>query len=67
MERLDKIKKYAEFHIKNLTEEIAEYLDEFDSYKYEDIINQLDTDREYWKDILKIIDNKEDLFINFPF
>ena len=68
MEKLNKIKKYAEFHIKNLTEEIEDYLDEFNSRQYEDFINELITDREYWKDILKIINNNDnDLYINFPF
>ena len=67
MEKLDKIKDYANFHIKNLTYEIEDYLDDDYSREYQDVIDELITDREYWLDIIRIICDNENLYIKLPF
>ena len=64
MERLDRIRDYAQQRINELTEELDFNKNFFDT----DYIEGLAIDREYWRDIIKIINNNnEDLFIDLPF
>lgn len=55
---LDEINEYANWHIEHLTESIADYIDDDkEGNKY--IIGDLKEQRECWKDIIRILNNKE--------
>ena len=65
-EREELIKEYAHQEIVNYTETIRDYIDD-DKEKNRDHIGELKEDREHWKDIEKILQNKpkEELYMNW--
>ena len=65
-EQLELIKEYAHQEIVNYTETIRDYIDD-DKEKNKDYIGELKEDREHWKDIEKILQNKpkEELYMNW--
>ena len=65
-EQLELIKEYAHQEIVNYTETIKDYIDD-DKEKNKDYIGELKEDREHWKDIEKILQNKpkEELYMNW--
>ena len=65
-EQLELIKEYAHQEIVNYTETIRDYIDD-DKEGNKDYIGELKEDREHWKDIEKILQNKpkEELYMNW--
>lgn len=65
-EREELIKEYAHQEIVNYTETIRDYIDD-DKEGNKDYIGELKEDREHWKDIEKILQNKkkEELYMNW--
>ena len=65
-EQLELIKEYAHQEIVNYTETIRDYIDD-DKEKNKDYIGELKEDREHWKDIEEILQNKpkEELYMNW--
>lgn len=65
-EQLELIKEYVHQEIVNYTETIRDYIDD-DKEKNKDYIGELKEDREHWKDIEKILQNKpkEELYMNW--
>lgn len=55
---LNDIKNYAQWHIDTLTEDIADYIDD-DKEGNKHIIGELKEEREHWKDIIRITENKK--------
>ncbi len=62
-EEIEEIKKYANWHIEYLTEDILDYIDD-DKERNKYLIGSLKEEREHWKDILRIINN-EKTYIEF--
>ena len=64
--QIDLIKEYAHQEIVNYTETIRDYIDD-DKEGNKDYIGELKEDREHWKDIEKILQNKpkEELYMNW--
>ena len=64
-EEIESIKEYAHQEIVNYTETIRDYIDN-DKEGNKDYIGELKEDREHWKDIEKILQNKpkEELYMN---
>ena len=64
--QLEAIKEYAHQLIVSYTESIRDYIDD-DKEGNKHIIGELKEDREYWKDIEKILQNKpkEQLYMNW--
>lgn len=58
LEKINNLKEYATWHRKHLTETIADYIYD-DKNKNANIIGELKEEREYWRDIIRIIENKE--------
>lgn len=54
---LNRIRNYAQWHIDTITEEIKDYIDD-DRLGNRDIIGQLKEEREHWRDIIKINNEK---------
>ena len=65
-EREELIKEYVHQEIVNYTETIRDYIDD-DKEGNKDYIGELKEDREHWKDIEKILQNKpkEELYMNW--
>ena len=65
-EEIELIKEYAHQEIVNYTETIRDYIDD-DKEGNKDYIGELKEDREHWKDIEKILQNKpkEELYMNW--
>lgn len=65
-EQLELIKEYAHQEIVNYTEAIRDYIDD-DKEENKNHIGELKEDREHWKDIEKILQNKskEELYMNW--
>lgn len=65
-EKLELIKEYAHQEIVHYTEDIKDYIDD-DKEENKDYIGELKEDREHWKDIEKILQNKpkEELYMNW--
>lgn len=65
-EKLEKIKEYAHQEVVSYTETIRDYIDD-DKEENKDYIGQLKEEREHWKDIEKILQNKpkEELYMNW--
>lgn len=65
-EQLETIKEYAYQEIVHYTEDIRDYIDD-DKERNKYIIGKLKEDREHWKDIEKILQNKpkEELYMNW--
>lgn len=64
--QLEAIKEYAHQEIVSYTETIRDYIDD-DKEGNKHIIGELKEDREHWKDIEKILQNKpkEELYMNW--
>ena len=64
--QLETIKVYAHQEIVSYTETIRDYIDD-DKEENKDYIGQLKEEREHWKDIEKILQNKskEELYMNW--
>ena len=64
--RIDLIKEYVHQEIVHYTETIEDYEDD-DKKENKDYIGQLKEEREHWKDIEKILQNKskEELYMNW--
>ena len=65
-EREELIKEYAHQEIVNYTETIRDYIDD-DKKENKHYIEELKEEREHWKDIEKILQNKkkEELYMNW--
>ena len=65
-EQLELIKEYAYQEIVHYTEDIRDYIDD-DKEGNKHIIGELKEEREHWKDIEKILQNKpkEELYMNW--
>ena len=65
-EQLETIKEYTHQEIVHYTEDIRDYIDD-DKEGNKHIIGELKEDREHWKDIEKILQNKpkEELYMNW--
>ena len=65
-EQLELIKEYVHQEIVSYTETIRDYIDD-DKEENKDYIGELKEEREHWKDIEKILQNKpkEELYINW--
>lgn len=65
-EQLEKIKEYVHQEIVSYTETIRDYIDD-DKEGNKHYIGELKEDREHWKDIEKILQNKpeEELYMNW--
>ena len=65
-EQLEAIKEYTHQEIVHYTEDIRDYIDD-DKEGNKQIIGELKEDREHWKDIEKILQNKpkEELYMNW--
>lgn len=65
-EQLDLIKEYAHQEIVSYTESIRDYIDD-DKEGNKDYIGELKEERQHWKDIEKILQNKpkEELYMNW--
>ena len=65
-EQLELIKEYAHQEIQHYTEDIKDYIDD-DKIANADFIDQLTEEREQWKDIERILQNKtkEELYMNW--
>ena len=65
-EKLELIKEYAHQEIVSYTETIRDYIND-DKEENKDYIGQLKEEREHWKDIEKILQNKskEELYMNW--
>lgn len=62
---LNRIRNYAQWHIDTITEEIKDYIDD-DRLGNRDIIGQLKEEREHWRDIIRILEDKTDeLYMEF--
>lgn len=62
---LNRIRNYAQWHIDIITEEIKDYIDD-DRLGNRDIIGQLKEEREHWRDIIRILEDKTDeLYMKF--
>lgn len=60
-----RIRNYAQWHIDTITEEIKDYIDD-DKVGNKHIIGELKEEREHWRDIIRILDNKTDeLYMKF--
>lgn len=54
----EEIKEYAFWHIEKLTESILDYIDDGkERNRY--IIGELKEQREYWRDIIRILNNEK--------
>lgn len=65
-EQLEDIKEYTHQEIVHYSEDIRDYIDD-DKERNKQIIGELKEDREHWKDIEKILQNKpkEELYMNW--
>lgn len=65
-EQLETIKEYTHQEIVHYTEDIRDYIDD-DKEGNKHIIGELKEEREHWKDIEKILQNKpkEELYMNW--
>lgn len=63
---IDRIKNYTYQEVAHITEDIKDYIDD-DKEGNKHIIGELKEEREQWKDIMRIIEGKEDtdLYINW--
>lgn len=62
---LNRTRNYAQWHIDTITEEIKDYIDD-DRLGNRDIIGQLKEEREHWRDIIRILEDKTDeLYMKF--
>lgn len=62
---LNRIRNYAQWHIDTITEEIKDYIDD-DKVGNKGIIGELKEEREHWKDIIRILDNKtNEIYMDF--
>lgn len=61
-EVIKNIRDYAQWHIDSITETIEDYIDD-DKEGNKHYIGELKEDREHWKDIIRIIENKK-LYMN---
>lgn len=62
---IELIKEYAHQEIEHYTETIEDYIDD-DKVRNKDYIKELKEEREHWKDIERILENKlEELYMNW--
>lgn len=59
---LSKVKEYAIWHIDVLTDDIRDYIDD-DRIGNKNVIGEFKEDREHWKDVVKLCENKYDLYM----
>lgn len=59
---LNNIQIYANREVENYTEDIKDYIDD-DKIANKNIIDNLKEDREHWKDVLKLCNDNEYLYI----
>lgn len=57
-EKNEELEEYANWHIKHLSEDIADYIDD-DRKGNASIIGEFKEEREHWKDIIRIINNEK--------
>lgn len=63
--QINLIKEYAHQEIEHYTETIEDYIDD-DKERNKDYIKELKEEREHWKDIERILENKpEELYMNW--
>lgn len=59
---INTIIEYAQWHIESITETIADYIDD-DKEGNKNYIGELKEEREHWRDIIRITENKK-LYMN---
>lgn len=59
---INTIIEYAQWHIESITETIADYIDD-DKEGNKHYIGELKEEREHWRDIIRITENKK-LYMN---
>lgn len=57
-DRIKELEEYANWHIEHLTEDIADYIDD-DKVGNASIIGDFKEEREHWRDINRILNNKK--------
>jgi hypothetical protein len=60
---VDNIKKYVEWHINNCTDSIEDYMDD-DKIGNKDIIDDLKEEREHWRDVVRLMELSEYMYIS---
>ena len=60
---ISNVKEYATWHIDVLTDDIRDYIDD-DRIGNKNVIGELKEDREHWKDVVKLCENKFNLYRN---
>lgn len=63
-DRIEKVETYVNWHIEAISNDIEDYLDD-DPIENKHIIGEFKEDREHWKDVKKIINNQNDLYMDF--